>query len=173
MRKFIIVVTLLMASSAAFAQDQPAAGPCDGALFRQFDFWVGDWDVFDQEGQQVGTNSIAIEEKGCLLVERWTDRQGNTGQSYNFVDHTTGKWRQVWVNPGVVIDYAGGLDENGAMDLQGTLAVINTEPQKYRGTWSLQEDGTVHQHLRQFDTEKGEWAAGFTGVYKKKTQTDD
>ncbi len=169
MRFFIGFAILLMTMSSAFAQGTAATGPCDGELFREFDFWVGDWDVFDQDGQQVGTNSITLEEKGCLLVERWTDAQGNTGQSYNFVDHATGKWRQVWVNPGVVIDYEGGLDENGAMDLQGTLSVINTEPQKYRGTWSLQEDGTVHQHLRQFDIEKGDWAAGFVGVYKKKT----
>ncbi len=173
MRIIFVLITLLLASGSAFAQEEAPAGPCDGDVFRQFDFWVGDWNVFDTEGQQVGTNIITLEEKGCLLVERWTDMQGNTGQSYNFVDHASGKWRQVWVNAGVVIDYEGGLDENGAIDLQGTLTTVNSGPQKYRGTWSLQDDGTVHQHLRQFDAEKGDWAAGFVGVYKKRTQTDE
>ena len=172
MRIIFVIAAFLMGSSAVLAQEEAAAGPCDGELFRQFDFWVGDWDVFDTDGNQLGTNSITLEESGCLMVENWTDIQGNTGQSYNFVDHGTGKWRQVWVSPGVVIDYDGGLDENGAIDLQGTISVVNSEPQQFRGTWTLQEDGTVLQHLRSFDAAKDEWVGG-KGIYKKRSEAEE
>ncbi len=168
-----ILAGATLASAPAHAQDgeaaTPEAGPCDGELFRQFDFWIGEWEVSIQGGDKVGDNVITKEENGCLLVEHWTDIQGNTGQSYNFVDHHTGQWRQLWVSPGAVIDYAGEMTKPGVIDLEGSLAALGSEPMRYRGTWTKQKDGSVHQHLRHFDAEKGEWDAGFVGVYKKKT----
>lgn len=175
--KVLAMVGILFASLAQ-AQESESGGetaaaatppPCSGTQFREFDFWVGDWNVFTVDGVQVGVNSITIEEKGCLLVERWTDANGNTGQSYNFVDHANGKWRQVWVSPGVVIDYTGGLNEAGAMFLEGTVTTQGTRSQRFRGTWSPQEDGSVHQHLRNYDEETGEWAPGFVGIYVRRS----
>lgn len=162
----------ISAQAQTSAASTPAAGPCDAELFRQFDFWVGEWEVFIEGGDKVGDNIITKEENGCLLVEHWTDIQGNTGQSYNFVDHHDNQWRQLWVSPGAVIDYVGAMSSPGVIDLEGTLASLGSEPLRYRGTWSKQEDGSVRQHLRHFDTEKDEWAAGFVGIYKPKTASD-
>ncbi len=179
MKNFGLAIATFALIASAQAQEEttpvtPAPqGPCSEDLFRQFDFWVGEWNVYTTDGDKVGENSIAIEENGCLLVEHWTDIQGNTGQSYNFVDLSTQKWRQVWVSPGATIDYAGGLKETGVMELEGTIGAASSDPTPFRGTWSKQPDGSVRQHLRHFDTEKDEWSAGFVGVYIRKESTPD
>lgn len=169
---FIVAVSGAAAlfAGGADAQDaQPqAAAPCSSDMFRQFDFWVGEWEVFTPGGQKAGENAVTIEESGCLLVERWTSAQGNTGQSYNYVDLAANKWRQVWVSAGATIDYSGGLDENGAMALKGEIAYPNGTTAPFTGSWTLQDDGSVRQHFRQYNTETEEWADWFIGVYKRK-----
>ena len=170
-----IAVTFGVLTSACAHAQQSGGGtatpppPCVDAQFSAFDFWVGEWDVFTEDGVQVGVNSITKEEKGCLVLERWTDVNGNTGQSYNFVDHANGKWRQVWVSPGMTIDYVGGVDEDGAMILEGAATTQGQEPQKFRGIWRSQDDGSVRQTFQTFDDEKSEWTSVFVGIYRQKT----
>ena len=172
---------LLTAALAALAAATPAAAqqkkPCAAPIFRQFDFWAGDWDVYSKnaEGEDVkaGENAITIEEGGCLLVERWTGSQGGTGQSYNFVDHASGKWRQVWVSPGTTIDYEGGLNDEGEMVLVGEIAYGNGKKAPFKGSWTLLDDGTVRQYFQQYDAEKDVWNDWFTGIYRKKAAEEE
>ncbi|MEX1999309.1 MAG: hypothetical protein WD934_06445 [Gemmatimonadales bacterium] len=51
------LLTLLFAALPLAAQ-QPAA-PCTTPEHRQFEFWIGTWDVF-ANGRQAGTNVIDI-----------------------------------------------------------------------------------------------------------------
>lgn len=157
--------------SATPAPAAPQKPPCSDPVFDDFDFWVGEWDVYQSDGKLAGANSIRKEEYGCLLVERWVNSGGITGQSYNFVDLETGKWRQVWVSAGATIDYAGGLIDKGAMVLEGTIGYGAGQAgngAKFRGTWTPNADGTVTQHFQQFDDAKGEWTDWFVGTYKRK-----
>ncbi|MCB2113339.1 MAG: hypothetical protein KDD85_07295 [Parvularculaceae bacterium] len=170
---------VLLAASAANAQEAGANGakpaPCSDPVFRQFDFWVGEWDVFLPDGKRAGSNSIGKEEYGCLLVERWKNAQGVTGQSYNFVDLETGKWRQVWVSAGSTIDYEGGLDDSGAMVLEGTIGYGAGKPgngARFRGTWTPNADGSVTQRFEQYDAGENEWTDWFTGIYRRKAKPD-
>lgn len=177
-RIFTGVTILTLLASPVWAQDSeaneapetPSINPaCAGDLYRQFDFWLGTWDVKGPNGQVAGVNRITLEEGGCLLVERWTGAGGGTGQSYNFVDRDTGKWTQVWVSNGFTIDYSGGLNEDGAMVLKGRIAYAgrpeNNGP--FKGQWTLREDGTVEQTFHQLNPENGEWVPWFTGIYTK------
>lgn len=83
--------------------------PCmANAQARQFDFWAGEWNVYP-----TGTNTLAghslvqIVSGGCALLENWDATNGSsTGKSLNFVDGTTGKWKQTWVG-----NYANGIQE--------------------------------------------------------------
>lgn len=162
----------VLAACAAPAAAQTAPAACESEIYRAFDFWIGDWDVFDPAGEKAGENSIAAEENGCLLVERWRGAAGTTGQSYNFYDPGLQKWRQLWVAPGAVIDYAGGVDEAGAMVLEGEIAYRNGTAFPFRGTWTLEKDGAVIQHFEQYNPETDEWNDWFIGRYVKKTGTD-
>ena len=171
MRLSMLAATLILAAPAALAASPVQKPPCSDPVFQQFDFWLGDWDVYGPKGQLAGTNTIRKEEYGCLLVERWTNAQGQTGQSYNFVDLNTGEWRQVWVSAGATIDYAGGLDAKGAMVLEGNIGYGAGQPgngAKFRGTWTPNADGTVTQRFEQFDDAQQKWTDWFVGTYKRK-----
>jgi len=151
----------------------PPPPPCQGEAYEQFDFWVGDWSVTATNGQFAGNNSITKEEGGCLLLETWTSAGGTTGQSYNYYNPDTGKWRQVWVSAGALIDYEGGLTETGSMKLVGTITYHSgptTAP--FTGEWTLNEDGTVTQHFEQYNAETDEWAPWFTGIYTREEAAD-
>lgn len=159
-------IAALAISSGAIAQ--PDAPSCSDDIYRAFDFWLGDWEVFDINGNKAGDNRISSRENGCLLLEEWTSAQGDTGQSYNYYDPGMKKWRQIWVSVHGTIDYAGGLNENGAMVLEGEIASRAGVTAPFKGTWALQEDGSVRQHFEQYNAEKDEWADWFIGTYRKK-----
>ena len=67
LRKLLPAVTLACLPAVSLA----ATPPCAAGPYREFDFWVGEWDVRDAEGKVAGVNRIASEENGCVLVERW------------------------------------------------------------------------------------------------------
>lgn len=170
MRKILGAAAAMAAmTGAAFAQQSK---PCTDPVFDDFDFWVGEWDVYGADGTLAGTNSITKEEYGCLLVERWKSAGGITGQSYNFVDLATGQWRQVWVSAGATIDYSGGLNDKGAMVLEGVIGYPAGQAgsgAQFRGTWTPNANGTVTQHFQQYDPAKDEWTDWFVGTYKRRT----
>lgn len=176
MRLFNLALAAAAAVPAACAHAQSTASaavppPCSDEVFRQFDFWLGEWEVYDPAGKLAGVNSITSEERGCLLVERWTGAGGSSGQSYNFVDLESGKWRQVWVSAGATIDYQGGLNEKGEMVLEGTIGYGAGQPgngAKFRGTWTPNRDGSVTQYFQQYDDAKKEWSDWFKGLYKRR-----
>ena len=47
------------------------AKSCTKAEFRQFDFWLGDWEVTLPDGKVAGTNKIESILGGCVLQESW------------------------------------------------------------------------------------------------------
>jgi ketosteroid isomerase-like protein len=98
--------------------------PCrHDARFREFDFWVGDWDVRPTGTPATGPparNTVTLEDNGCVVMEHWNAPGGSEGQSFNIYDRSHAQWRQTWVdNVGGQHDYAGGLVQ-GNMVYQGT-----------------------------------------------------
>lgn len=153
---------------AAAAPPPKPACSTDRSPYRDFDFWVGDWDVFAPgTDRKLGENSIELRESGCLIVERWTDARGGTGMSMNFHDPLEGAWRQVWQSPWGFIDYSGGLDDAGRMVLEGTIHYnARGTSRDFRGRWTPNDDGTVLQEFWQRSDETGEWEAWFVGEYR-------
>lgn len=147
--------------------------PCSSDAHRAFDFWLGTWTVTDPAGNVAGENTISSQERGCLLLEVWTSAGGGTGQSYNFLDPKTEKWRQVWVSTGAVIDYSGGLTATGSMKLEGEITYQGTGlTAPFTGEWTPNADGTVTQHFEQYDAENDTWNPWFTGLYTRKETAD-
>lgn len=178
----ILTLTACMGMPVEAGQTAPApdgqttnpALPCDDDVYHQFDFWIGEWDVYDQKGNLAGTNSIQTAEQGCLLIEHWTNTAGGTGQSYNFYDPGTGEWRQVWVNAGGVIDYSGGLTKTGSMLLKGEIRNRGaSDVAPFTGKWTLNSDGSVTQHFQQQDPDTGEWSDWFVGRYVRQADGAD
>jgi len=157
----LLIAAFLSAPAALAQQDPPPV--CElNQQFHQFDFWVGDWDVYSNDGKMThyGTNLVTRVAKDCLVMEHWASDTGSRGYSMNFYDAVTGKWRQVWVANGHMIDYEGGLNEDGAMVLEGTIHYyLQDVALPFRGTWTPKEDGAVIQFFEQWDPETETWKA--------------
>lgn len=161
----------------AAAQDESAdeadrkARPCEyNERFREFDFWIGHWEVKNAQGQVAGTNMIEKAQQGCMLVERWTGSSGGTGTSINYYDASKDKWVQVWVSAlGGIIDIEGGL-EDGKMVLVGTLVGQEGTPTPFRGIWTPLPDGRVRQFFEQSTDDGKTWTPWFDGYYTRKEE---
>lgn len=166
---------LLVAGALAETPPAPPANTCaEDPHFRDFDFWLGQWDVtMRSSGESVGTNRITSIEQGCAIQENWTSRRGTTGMSLNWYDPTRQVWRQIWVAvPGYVIDIEGGL-KDGDMVLEGTITTYGDgSTERIRGRWTPNDDGTVRQFFEQYSTEDESWQPWFDGLYTPIPQKD-
>jgi hypothetical protein len=76
------------------------AQPCaDDPPHRQFDFWLGDWNVTAANAAGGSTSQIRGGLDGCLVSESWTAANGIRGRSINAYDRDLGQWHQTWVSP--------------------------------------------------------------------------
>lgn len=165
-RSLPVLAILLLAPLVMSAQTSPPAFGCREAEHRQFDFWLGRWDV-TVSGQAAGTNVITLEEEGCVLHEHWTGSRGGTGQSFNWYDRNGGKWHQVWVdNQGNYLHLTGEY-RDGRLTLQGTAPGPSGAPQPQRLTFFRNADGTVRQLWETSPDEGKTWQAAFDGLYRK------
>lgn len=95
----------------AHSADSTAVRPCESPEFRQFDFWLGEWDLTWKDGGR-GTNIITAELGNCVIVENFTtlDTTPFVGRSLSTFSQETNQWRQTWVdNQGSYLDFIGGL----------------------------------------------------------------
>ena len=165
----VVVVSLVIGVAEATAQaPQPPTICADDAAFHAFDFWVGEWHVYNNaNGNVAGRNTITAQEAGCVLVEQWTAASGGTGMSMNYYDPIADQWRQLWIANAYAIDIVGGLDAAGAMVLTGEIRYFTQGRSfPFRGTWTPHADGTVRQLFEQQVPETGEWQLWFDGRYE-------
>ena len=154
------------------ATEETTPAPCSSPEHRQFDFWIGDWEVRDPAGELQGTNRVEKILGGCVLMENWTGESGSHGKSFNTYSAAHGEWRQFWVaDAGYILELAGGLDADGRMVLTGDSPSQKDpgETVRHEIAWTPQEDGTVRQHWRASEDGGGSWRDVFVGIYKKKS----
>ena len=85
---------------------------------RQFDFWLGEWNVeTTQGGVPAGQSKIDLILGDCVVQENWqSDGNPYSGKSYNMYNAALKRWEQYWVdNSGGNIFFYGGL-KDGVMD---------------------------------------------------------
>jgi hypothetical protein len=155
MRRTLLAAFGLLSAAAGYRSfaNRPAAA-CAAPEFHQFDFFAGDWDVFDV-GQTIVTARNVVEPMldGCSLREVHTQSDGMVGESISTYDKSRGVWHQTWVtNRGELILLEGGL-VNGRMVLTAPMKEADGKTSLIRGTWWL-EGNTVRQ-LAQRSTDEG------------------
>jgi hypothetical protein len=130
----------------------PVGRPCVAAEYRQFDFWVGQWEVqIFGTGAPSGSNIITSELGGCAVFEDYANG-GYVGRSLNTYDAAGDEWHQHWMaNDGVPLVLDGEFT-GGSMTLQGlrpspagtVLDRINwtaLAPDQVRQFWESSLDG--------------------------------
>ena len=109
--------TLLVVFASIHAQAASAA-PCSSPEQRQFDFWLGDWEVRDGEAA-IAASRIERSVSDCVIRETYTQKDGYAGTSLNFYDPVLKRWRQTWVDSlGSVGEFVGDFS-GGAMRFTG------------------------------------------------------
>ena len=167
MKLHVPLLILFFGAAPPMPAQTPAPVPSE---CRQFDFWVGEWEVTDQQtGKKAGENSITLAHGNRVLLESWRSASPFTGSSVNAYDATTKRWHQCWMDSsGSVLDLYGGLDD-GRMVLAGETAPAPGIRQLERITWTPNPDGTVRQHWEQSTDGGKTWQTAFDGLYRRKT----
>jgi hypothetical protein len=188
MRMVIVSVVLAWSSVGSAQTTAPAQAPppkpfdCSAPEHRQFDFWIGEWDVVPNpatavpgpppapSGRKAASNIITKAHDGCVLIENWTV-SGQTGQSFNIYDRASRRWHQTWVdNGGGLHQYWGGL-ENGNMVFYGEVPLGPVSRVAGRRTVRLTFFPTGPDRVRQFSESlnmDGTWSPGYDLIYTRR-----
>ncbi len=162
--RLLLGLLLLCALVPLASAQQPA--PCSDPAYRQFDFWVGKWEVFRPDGKVAGTNRIEKEYGGCVLHERYVTPGRYTGESLNSYDPARKVWHQTWVDNSGMLLLLEGQFNGKSMVLEGKTLDQAAKETKHRITWTPNADGSVRQLWESTDA-KGAWTVAFDGLYKR------
>jgi len=170
-----IIPLMAMLASGAMAQAPPAQSApspppaCTGPEHRQFDFWIGEWDVYPTGKPKLVARSL-IEKLygGCVVRENWMPLTGTAGGSLNHYDRDEGRWHQTWMDASNArVVFEGGLT-GGKMVLSGFWKDANGPGQHglVRMTYSRLDKGVVRQ-FGEISTDHGlSWSPFFDFTYK-------
>jgi len=158
-------------ASGDLAAQAPQSPPpaCTTAQHRQFDFWVGRWDVYPTGKDKMVAHSL-IENLygGCVIRENWMPLKGTEGGSLNTYDPEDRQWHQVWMDAANARVLFEGDLVDGKMVLTGSWKGARKpgEESLVRMTYSRLEGGAVRQQ-GQISTNKGAtWQPFFDFTYK-------
>jgi len=93
MRKLLLLTAIVFMSSALYSQR-----PCSRPEYRQFDFWLGEWEAFGLNGQKAGDSKISLILDSCIILEEWTSASVSQGiryarKSFNTYNAATKQWQ--------------------------------------------------------------------------------
>lgn len=167
----ICAVLFLIALPPGHAFTQTGSN-CAGPEYRQFDFWVGDWDVFEKDA---ATSSARVRVDstlgGCVLRERYEEDTGAVGESFTIYDAGRKTWHQTWVtNRGRLLTIEGG-PQDGNMILSGAYYVGNGKEVRVRGTWTPVAGGAREVAITSSDAGKT-WKPWFDLSFRPRTSPD-
>lgn len=166
--KYLFLLIAIFIQGTLIAQTKDPC-PCCSAEYRQFDFWLGDWETTADE-KVAGQNHILIMQDSCVIQENWTGADGQySGTSYNYYDPQDQRWHQTWIdNQGQSLRLSVGLEGKDMVLKSGLMKTRDGEAVYHRITWTPNEDGSVRQHWQVTKEHSDDWKTLFDGLYKKK-----
>jgi hypothetical protein len=161
------VIALALVAVLSPGESRPADSanaPCDTAQHHQFDFWVGDWQVFDARTHQlVAFDRVEKHSHGCIVQQNLTmvtDLYRRQGVSYRMtgigVNRFDGEsWLELWAdNQWGAIVLRGMPDAGKAMVL---TTIIPSRNRDLRLEWEKRPDGSVRALQYVAPTGSGKW----------------
>ena len=129
----VFVQLLFLCLSLQVSGQNSLPNPCADPKYREFDFWIGNWDVYGPKGNKAGESSISLILDSCIIFEEWTSqtKQGNVvykGKSFNTYNALLNQWQQTWVdNTGSSTHYIYGKFENNKMEFLTAPFPVNKD----------------------------------------------
>jgi tetratricopeptide (TPR) repeat protein len=136
---------------------------------HQFDFWIGEWDVTNPQGQPAGRSSVQQILSQCVVFENWTDGQGGQGKSFNAYNTDLRMWQQFWTDQyGRVTEYRESerTTERGLRFLAHQL--LRERPSLIRMTFTPLDKKTVHQYGETSADSGKTWTPSFDLYYHRR-----
>lgn len=136
---------------------------------KQFDFWVGEWNVFGLNGAKVGESNIQKILNENIILENWTGNGGFSGKSFNHYHIASGQWIQYWVDQGSGrIYFEGNFDK--AQNAMVFHEKLNPDPEKpdRRLTFFNIASDSVRQFSQQSTDGGKTWSVEYDFMYVRK-----
>ena len=163
----LFIIALALAASPATPPAPPPPN-CEAREFRQLDFWVGRWEVFDTALKtRIASSDIERIMHGCAIRESYSSPGAPggpyEGTSYSSYDRKDGRWHQMYVdNHGSVTWFDGALDGKAlAMTAPGRGGSIQ------KMVYTPYPDGSVTQ-VGTVSIDGGKtWTPGYDYTYRR------
>jgi hypothetical protein len=170
MKKYLLFLVLYSEVTSAVAQN-----PCNRPEFRQFDFWIGNWEAFGPKGKKAGDSKISLILDSCVILEEWTSataQQGlvYSGKSFSSYNTATRQWQQTWTdNTGNTIEFLRG-EGTGSKIILYADKVTGSKGEIFmrRLTFTRLSDDKVRQFGERSDDSGKTWTTEYDLEYRRK-----
>ena len=144
--------------------------PCSQPASRQFDFWIGEWNVeWQLEGKTgKGTNVVRSTLDNCVIEEYFDGTPAIPLRGRSFSTYTkAGKWQQTWVdNQGGYLDFIGAF-KDGQMVLE-RKAIADGKEIYQRMVWYNIAKDNFDWNWERADDEGKTWKILWKIIYSRK-----
>jgi hypothetical protein len=168
--KKLFPLLVLLSSQSLIAQK-----PCSLPVFRQFDFWIGDWEAFATNGKKAGESKISIMLDSCVILEEWTSASSQqgliySGKSFNMYNVATKQWQQTWVdNTGNTTEFLRGTGSDSKIVYYADK-VMDAKGKSFmrRLTFTKIDNDKVRQFGERSDDDGKTWTTEYDLEYRRK-----
>ncbi|WP_462249322.1 hypothetical protein [Ferruginibacter sp.] len=171
MKKFILLIAVACYANILQAQKLP----CSNVVYRQFDFWIGEWEAFGINGKKAGDSKISVILDSCIILEEWTSASVQSGlryagKSFNTYNAATKQWQQTWVdNAGGTNEYLQGKFENNQIIYSSTPFNFSKDTMAIRKmTFTNLSHNKLRQHGEISKDNGVSWSTEYDLEYRRK-----
>jgi hypothetical protein len=174
-QSIVLAIILLVISSNSLSAQTQRKPPCSRPEYRQFDFWLGEWEAFGIKGNKAGDSKISLILDSCIILEEWTSASGQgglryAGKSFNTYNAQTKQWQQTWVdNAGGTTEYLKGrFEENKIIFMSNSFKISKDSFAVRRLTFYNLGPDKVRQHGEVSKDEGKTWITEYDLEYRRR-----
>lgn len=170
--KRIILLIAIFSISQVLAQQSPCK---TNPVYRQFDFWIGNWEAYNLKGVKAGDSRISLILDSCIIHEEWTsvntkNGPAYAGKSFNTYNAASGQWQQTWVdNAGGTIEFLQGKYQENKMEFISRPFNFTKDSVAVRKLTFFNIDRNSVRQLGEISKDNGiTWAVEYDLDYRRK-----